>query len=43
MPDGVYLAYQVSGDGPVDVSMDFHVFAGNVDLIWTNRTGSAAD
>jgi class 3 adenylate cyclase len=33
-PDGVYLAYQVVGSGPVDVVMDFHAFAGNVDLIW---------
>jgi class 3 adenylate cyclase len=33
-PDGVYLAYQVIGSAPVDVVMDFHAFAGNVDLIW---------
>jgi class 3 adenylate cyclase len=33
-PDDVYLAYQVVGSGPVDVVMDFHAFAGNVDLIW---------
>jgi class 3 adenylate cyclase len=33
-PDGVYLAYQVAGSGSVDVVMDFHAFAGNVDLIW---------
>lgn len=32
-PDGVYLAYQVVGSGP-DVAVDFHLFAGNVDLIW---------
>src|SRR5215471_15966419 len=32
--DGVHLAYQVVGSGPVDVVMDFHAFAGNVDLIW---------
>ena len=32
--DGVYIAYQVRGPGPVDVAMDFHGFAGNVDLIW---------
>ena len=32
--DGVYIAYQVVGSGPVDVAMDFHAFAGNVDLIW---------
>jgi len=32
--DGVYIAYQVVGAGPVDVAMDFHAFAGNFDLIW---------
>jgi hypothetical protein len=32
--DGVYIAYQVAGSGPVDVAVDFHMFAGNVDLIW---------
>jgi class 3 adenylate cyclase len=32
--DGVYIAYQAVGSGPVDVTMDFHAFAGNVDLIW---------
>jgi class 3 adenylate cyclase len=32
--DGVFVAYQVVGVGPVDVSADFHAFAGNVDLIW---------
>jgi class 3 adenylate cyclase len=26
-PDGVYLAYQVVGDGPVDVALGFHFFA----------------
>ena len=31
--DGVYLAYQVVGSGP-DVAVDFHLVAGNVDLIW---------
>jgi hypothetical protein len=30
-PDGVYLAYQAVGSGPVDVVMDLHAFAGNVD------------
>jgi class 3 adenylate cyclase len=33
-PDGICLAYQAVGSGPVDVVMDFHAFAGNVDLIW---------
>jgi class 3 adenylate cyclase len=32
--DGVYIAYQVVGSGPVDFAMDFHAYAGNVDLIW---------
>ena len=32
--DGVYIAYQVVGTGPVDFAMDFHAYAGNVDLIW---------
>ncbi len=32
--DGIYLAYQVVGSGPVDMVMDLHAFAGNVDLIW---------
>ena len=32
--DGVYIAYQVVGDGPVDFAADFHAYAGNVDLIW---------
>ena len=32
--DGLYVAYQTVGSGPVDVAVDFHAFAGNVDLIW---------
>jgi class 3 adenylate cyclase/pimeloyl-ACP methyl ester carboxylesterase len=32
--DGVYIAYQAVGSGTVDVAVDFHHFAGNVDLIW---------
>jgi class 3 adenylate cyclase len=32
--DGVYIAYQVVGSGPVDFAADFHAYAGNVDLIW---------
>ncbi|MFL5982298.1 MAG: adenylate/guanylate cyclase domain-containing protein [Gaiellaceae bacterium] len=32
--DDVHIAYQVVGSGPVDLAMDFHTFAGNVDLIW---------
>ncbi len=33
-PDGVYIAYQVVGEGPVDVAVDFHSWASNVDLMW---------
>jgi class 3 adenylate cyclase len=33
-PDGVYIAYQVVGDGPVDVAADFHSLLSNVDLMW---------
>jgi class 3 adenylate cyclase len=33
-PDGVYIAYQVVGDGPVDVALDFHSMLSNVDLMW---------
>ena len=32
-PDGVYIAYQVSGEGPVDIVWQFD-FIGNVDVIW---------
>jgi class 3 adenylate cyclase len=32
--DGLFIAYQVVGSGPVDFVMDFHAYAGNVDLIW---------
>jgi class 3 adenylate cyclase len=32
-PDGTYLAYQVTGEGPVDVVWQFD-FMGNVDLVW---------
>ena len=32
-PDGVYIAYQVAGEGPVDVAWQFD-FVGNVDLAW---------
>ena len=32
--DGVYLAYQVVGDGPVDVALGLHSINSNVDLIW---------
>ena len=32
--DGIYLAYQVAGEGPVDVALDFHFNESNVDLMW---------
>jgi class 3 adenylate cyclase/pimeloyl-ACP methyl ester carboxylesterase len=32
-PDGVYIAYQVAGEGPVDVAWQFDFF-GNVDVMW---------
>jgi hypothetical protein len=32
-PDGVYIAYQVTGEGPVDVAWQFD-WLGNVDLVW---------
>ncbi|HEY3213488.1 MAG TPA: adenylate/guanylate cyclase domain-containing protein [Actinomycetota bacterium] len=32
-PDGVYIAYQVSGEGPVDVAWQTD-FVGNVDVLW---------
>jgi class 3 adenylate cyclase len=32
-PDGAYLAYQVVGDGPVDLVWQFDFF-GNVDAVW---------
>jgi hypothetical protein len=36
-PDGVYLAYQVAGDGPVDVVWQFD-FVGNVDVAWEDSS-----
>jgi class 3 adenylate cyclase/pimeloyl-ACP methyl ester carboxylesterase len=32
-PDGIFIAYQVVGDGPVDVAWQFD-WIGNVDLVW---------
>jgi class 3 adenylate cyclase/pimeloyl-ACP methyl ester carboxylesterase len=32
-PDGVYIAYQVAGEGPVDFAWGFD-YSGNVDLAW---------
>ena len=35
-PDGVYIAYQVMGEGPVDIVWQFE-WLGNVDTIWEHR------
>jgi class 3 adenylate cyclase len=32
--DGVYLAYQVVGRGPIDVVVGLHEYESNIDLIW---------
>lgn len=34
--DGVYIAYQTVGDGPIDISWQFE-WVGNVDVIWEYR------
>jgi hypothetical protein len=31
--DGVYIAYQTAGEGPIDLAWQFD-FLGNVDLAW---------
>ena len=36
--DGVYLAYQTVGDGPVDLVWQLDIF-GNVDIIWGTALG----
>jgi class 3 adenylate cyclase len=35
-PDGVYIAYQMVGDGPIDIVWQFD-WLGNVDCIWQYR------
>ncbi len=35
-PDGVYIAYQTVGDGPIDIVWQFE-WMGNVDTIWEYR------
>ncbi len=35
-PDGVYIAYQTVGDGPVDLVWQFD-FTGNVDVVWETK------
>jgi class 3 adenylate cyclase len=37
--DGIYLAYQTVGDGPVDLAWQLDIF-GDVDLIWETPLGS---
>jgi pimeloyl-ACP methyl ester carboxylesterase len=32
--DGIFIAYQVVGDGPVDIAIAFNIDEGNVDLMW---------
>src|SRR5262245_47777393 len=32
-PDGAYIAYQIAGEGPIDLVWQFD-FMGNVDLAW---------
>lgn len=32
--DRVYIAYQVVGEGPIDIAMMFHTHESNVDLMW---------
>ena len=35
-PDGVYLAYQTVGDGPIDIAWQFDTL-GDVDLVWEDE------
>jgi class 3 adenylate cyclase len=37
--DGIYLAYQAVGDGPVDLVWQLDIF-GNVDLVWETPLGA---
>jgi class 3 adenylate cyclase len=39
-PDGVYLAYQTLGQGPIDIVWQFD-WLGNVDTIWEHRPSAA--
>jgi class 3 adenylate cyclase len=38
-PDGVYLAYQTAGDGPIDLVWHFDLIFGNVEDIWETVVG----
>ena len=37
-PDGIYIAYQAVGEGPVDLVWQLDLF-GNVDLVWETELG----
>jgi class 3 adenylate cyclase/pimeloyl-ACP methyl ester carboxylesterase len=39
--DGVYIAYQVVGDGPIDISME-HAWLGGLELMWEDPYISAS-
>jgi hypothetical protein len=41
-PDGVYIAYQTVGDGPIDIVWQFD-WLGNVDTIWEYRPSGVPD
>jgi class 3 adenylate cyclase/pimeloyl-ACP methyl ester carboxylesterase len=38
--DGVYLAYQTAGDGPVDLAWQFDLIFGNVEMMWETVLGA---
>jgi len=40
-PDGVYLAYQVVGDGPIDMVWQYDQIFGNVEDMWETVTGDS--
>jgi class 3 adenylate cyclase len=40
-PEGVYLAYQLVGEGPIDVSWQNDLMFGNVEDMWETVTGDA--
>lgn len=39
-PDGVYLAYQTAGDGPIDLVWQFDLIFGNVEDVWVTVAGN---
>jgi class 3 adenylate cyclase len=38
-PDGVHLAFQTAGEGPIDLVWQFDLIFGNVELIWETVVG----